>query len=71
VKDVKQLLGLGHYQNRPYWAAVTHLPLVYLAYAPAYASSAVVHKAKGYVTRLPICRPLLLRITSGISSGKT
>jgi SRSO17 transposase len=33
VKDVKQLLGLGHYQNRPYWAAVTHLHLVCFAYA--------------------------------------
>jgi hypothetical protein len=33
VKDVKQLLGLGHYQNRSYWAAVTHLHLVCFAYA--------------------------------------
>jgi hypothetical protein len=33
LKDMKQLLGLGHYQNRPYWAAVTHLPLVCCAYA--------------------------------------
>jgi hypothetical protein len=33
LKDVKQLLGLGHYQNRPYWAAVTHLHLVCFAYA--------------------------------------
>jgi SRSO17 transposase len=33
VKDLKQLLGLGHYQNRPYWAAVTHLHLVCFAYA--------------------------------------
>jgi hypothetical protein len=31
LKDVKQLLGLGHYQNRPYWAAVTHLHLVCFA----------------------------------------
>jgi hypothetical protein len=31
VKDVKQLLGLGHYQNRSYWAAVTHLHLVCFA----------------------------------------
>lgn len=32
-KDSKQLLGLGHYQNRPYRAAVTHLHLVCFAYA--------------------------------------
>lgn len=32
-KDSKQLLGLGHYQNRPYQAAVTHLHLVCFAYA--------------------------------------
>ena len=33
VKDTKQLLGLGRYQNRSYWAAVTHLHLVCFAYA--------------------------------------
>jgi SRSO17 transposase len=33
LKDVKQLLGLGHYQNRSYRAAVTHLHLVCFAYA--------------------------------------
>jgi SRSO17 transposase len=33
VKDVKQLLGLGQYQNRSYRAAVTHLHLVCFAYA--------------------------------------
>jgi hypothetical protein len=33
LKDVKQWLGLGHYQNRSYWAAVTHLHLVCFAYA--------------------------------------
>jgi len=33
VKYMKQLLGLGHYQNRPYWAAVTPLHLVCFAYA--------------------------------------
>jgi SRSO17 transposase len=33
VKDLKQLLGLGHYQNRPYRAAVIHLHLVCFAYA--------------------------------------
>jgi hypothetical protein len=33
VKDVKQLLGLGQYQNRPYRAAVIHLHLVCFAYA--------------------------------------
>jgi SRSO17 transposase len=32
-KDSKQLLGLGHYQNRPYRAAVIHLHLVCFAYA--------------------------------------
>jgi Transposase DDE domain len=34
LKDVKQLLGLSKYQNRSYWAAVTHLHLVCFAYAP-------------------------------------
>ena len=33
LKDAKQLLGLGQYQNRSYWAAVTHLHLVCFAYA--------------------------------------
>jgi SRSO17 transposase len=33
LKDTKQLLGLGHSQNRSYWAAVTHLHLVCFAYA--------------------------------------
>jgi Transposase DDE domain len=33
LKDVKQWLGLGQYQNRSYWAAVTHLHLVCFAYA--------------------------------------
>jgi SRSO17 transposase len=33
MKDTKQLLGLGHYQNRSYRAAVTHLHLVCFAYA--------------------------------------
>jgi SRSO17 transposase len=33
LKDLKQLLGLGHYQNRPYRAAVIHLHLVCFAYA--------------------------------------
>jgi SRSO17 transposase len=32
-KDSKQLLGLGHYQNRSSRAAVTHLHLVCFAYA--------------------------------------
>ena len=31
--DTKQLLGLGHYQNRPYRATVIHLHLVCFAYA--------------------------------------
>ena len=33
VKDVKQLLGLGQYQNRSYRAAVIHLHLVCFASA--------------------------------------
>jgi SRSO17 transposase len=33
LKDVKQLLGLGQYQNRSYGAAVIHLHLVCFAYA--------------------------------------
>jgi hypothetical protein len=33
LKDVKQLVGLGQYQNRSCWAAVTHLHLVCFAYA--------------------------------------
>jgi SRSO17 transposase len=33
LKDLKQWLGLGHYQHRPYWAAVTHRQLVCFAYA--------------------------------------
>lgn len=33
LTDAKQLLGLGQYQNRSYWAAVTHLHLVCFAYA--------------------------------------
>ncbi len=32
-KDSKQFLGLGHYQNRTYRAAVTHLHLVCFVYA--------------------------------------
>lgn len=31
-KDAKQLLGLGHYQNRPYKAIVTHLYPVCFTY---------------------------------------
>jgi SRSO17 transposase len=33
LKDAKQLLGLGQYQHRSYWAAVTHLHLGCFAYA--------------------------------------
>jgi SRSO17 transposase len=33
LKDTKQLLGLGQYQNRSYWAAVIHLHLVCFAHA--------------------------------------
>jgi len=32
LKESKQLLGFGHYQNRPYREAVTHLYLVSFAY---------------------------------------
>ena len=32
-KDSQQLLGMGYYQNRPSWAAVTHRSLECLAYA--------------------------------------
>jgi hypothetical protein len=31
IKDAKPLLGLGQYQKRPYWAAVTHLHRVCFA----------------------------------------
>jgi hypothetical protein len=37
LKDVKQLLGPGQYQNRSYWAAVTHLHLV------CFASALLIH----------------------------
>jgi SRSO17 transposase len=51
VKDVKQLLGLGHYQNRPYWAAVTHLHLVCFAYALLTHLRIERHGAQGQGTR--------------------
>jgi SRSO17 transposase len=51
LKDVKQLLGLGHYQNRPYWAAVTHLHLVCFAYALLTHLRIERHGAQGQRTR--------------------
>jgi hypothetical protein len=50
LKDVKQLLGLGHYQNRPYWAAVTHLHLVCFAYALLTHRRIERHGAQGHRT---------------------
>ena len=73
LKDVKQWLGLGHYQNRSYWAAVTHLHLVCCAYAllTHLRIGRQVHKANGHITRLPNGRPLQLRSSSGVCSGRT
>ncbi len=51
VKDTKQLLGLGHYQNRPYRAAVTHLHLVCFAYALLTHLRIERHGAQGRRTR--------------------
>jgi hypothetical protein len=51
LKDVKPLLGLGHYQNRPYWAAVTHLHLVCFAYALLTHLRIERHGAQGQRTR--------------------
>jgi SRSO17 transposase len=50
-KDSKQLLGLGHYQNRSYGAAVTHLHLVCLAYALLTHLRLARHGAQGQRTR--------------------
>jgi SRSO17 transposase len=51
VKDVKQLLGLGQYQNRSYGAAVTHLHLVCFAYALLTHLRITRTGAQGYRTR--------------------
>jgi DDE superfamily endonuclease len=51
VKDLKQLLGLGQYQNRPYRAAVTHLHLVCFAYALLTHLRIARHGAQGQRTR--------------------
>jgi hypothetical protein len=50
VKDLKQLLGLGQYQNRPYRAAVTHLHLVCFASALLTHLRIVRHGAQGQRT---------------------
>jgi DDE family transposase len=80
LKDVKQLLGLGHDQNRSYGAAVTHLHLVCFAYAllthlrlerTGAQGQRIRHKANGYVTRLLTSQPLLLRTSSGVCFGRT
>jgi hypothetical protein len=51
IKDAKQLLGLGQYQNRSYWAAVTHLHLVCFAYAFLTHLRMERHSAQGQRTR--------------------
>jgi hypothetical protein len=51
VKDVKQLLGLGQYQNRSYGAAVIHLHLVCFAYALLTHLRIVRTGAQGHRTR--------------------
>lgn len=51
LKDTKLLLGLGHYQNRSYWAAVTHLHLVCFAYALLTHLRIERHGAQGRRTR--------------------
>jgi SRSO17 transposase len=51
VKDAKQLLGLGQYQNRPYQAAVIHLHLVCFAYALLTHLRITRHGAQGHRTR--------------------
>jgi hypothetical protein len=43
VKDGTQLLGLGHSQNRPSGAAMTHLPLV--CFASALLTHLCIHHA--------------------------
>jgi hypothetical protein len=51
VKDAKQLLGLGQYQNRPYRAAVIHLHLVCFASALLTHLRLRRHGAQGQRTR--------------------
>jgi SRSO17 transposase len=51
LKDMKQLLGLGQYQNRPYRAAVIHLHLVCFAYALLTHLRIERHGAQGKQTR--------------------
>ena len=51
IKDTKQLLGLGQYQNRSYRAAVTHLHLVCFAYALLTHLRIERHGAQGRRTR--------------------
>jgi hypothetical protein len=51
MKDTKQLLGFGQYQNRSYWAAVTHLHLVCFAYALLTHLRIERHGAQGRRTR--------------------
>jgi SRSO17 transposase len=51
LKDTKPRLGLGHYQNRSYWAAVTHLHLVCFAYALLTHLRIERHGAQGRRTR--------------------
>jgi hypothetical protein len=50
LKDVKSLLGLGHDQHRPDWAAVTHLHLVCFAYALLTHRRSERHGAQGHRT---------------------
>jgi SRSO17 transposase len=47
IKDAKQLLGLGHYQNRSSRAAVIHLHLVCFAYALLTHLRVMRHGAQG------------------------
>jgi SRSO17 transposase len=51
LKDAKQLLGLGHYQNRSSRAAVIHLHLVCFAYALLTHLRVTRHGAQGQRTR--------------------
>jgi hypothetical protein len=51
VKDTKPRLGLGPYQNRADWAAVTHLPLVFFADALLTHRRLVRTGAQGHRTR--------------------
>jgi hypothetical protein len=51
MKDAKQLLGLGHYQNRSSRAAVIHLHLVCFADALLTPLRVTRHGAQGQLTR--------------------